>query len=276
MKRLVGILIGLSVGITPPPSVRAAALVIPSDFRPVAVEGTARAAWVNPSGIGSAGMQSLVLDGIWGGDVVDGTRRLSGGAKGISDLAYLSVAASTGRTAYAFRYEFDDVDGVADWTVLAANRVVRNSGTEVGTAIEWRGGESQSLDATVSMVRRMGTGLRMSFVVQDVFAQKVDGMEGARRYRFGTAYRPPIGLGYVSWDFDRVEDADEGQHWFALGIDRARLLRLTWATNADGEWSVRAGLLLDTTLFSGGVVDSNSKSRDILGSLEWSDLPIVD
>ena len=146
---------------------------IPSDFRPVAVESSARAVWVNPSTIGTSGVHSLILDGVWSGASVDGSRLSSRDPDGISDLAYLSLAAATDHSAYAFRYEFDDVVGVPDWTLLAANRVVRDGGTQMGTTLEWRGGESQSLDATVSVLRSLGTGLQVA-VEKSSGADKLD------------------------------------------------------------------------------------------------------
>lgn len=275
MRVQAGFVLGLLFCVASARDVGASASVTPSDFRPVAVEGTARAVWVNPSAIGSAGTQSLVIDGIWAGAPVGGGRLLADDPGGISDLAYLSVAASTDLNGFAFRYEFDDVTGVPDWTLMFANRVIRKRGTQVGTALEWRGGEKQSVDATVSFTRSLGSGLRASLVLEDVFESDVDGLDGARVWRFGAALRPPIGMGYVSWDYERVDGMDEGQQWFALGIDRARHVRLVWATSDDGEWSVRAGLFLDRTLFSGGVRDMNQGSQAVLGSIERAEVPIV-
>jgi len=237
---------------------RGAASRYPSDFRPVAAEGSARAAWVNPASIGAAGTQSLVLEGMWDGHP-----------------NHLTAAASTDRRAYAVRAELDDVEGVPDWTLIVANRVLRPHGTQVGSALEWRIGEDHSVDLTIGLSRPLGAGLQVAVVAEDVFEADVDGVDGDRLWRFGASFRPAIGLGFVSWDYQRTQDGNLERHWFGVGVDRSRKLRATWAMADDGEWTLRVGILVDRSYLSWGMREPDEGRRNHLASLDWNAAPIV-
>ncbi|MBZ0269385.1 hypothetical protein K8I85_14620, partial [bacterium] len=219
------------------------------------------------TGIGGAPWQSLVME-------VSALEQPDGEFD-TGELAALSVAASTGRTAYAFRYEFDDVEGVPDWAAIAANRVERRNGTTFGSAIEWRGGEEQSFDVTLALSTRLTGALLGSIVLEDVLASDVDGVDGSRRWRGGVALRPPGGEMFLAWDYDRLESLDEGRHWFALGMDRGAKYEFLVATNDLGEWSFRAGIRLGPARWGGAYLDPDGGPAIAVASIEVMGDPVV-
>jgi hypothetical protein len=239
------------------------------DFRPVAVEGSARAAWVDPAGIGSSGDQSLVMEGSWREDA-DGTFDLK-------HLATLTLAAATNRRAYAYIRQLEDQPGTPAWTLIAANRVVRPNGSALGTAVEWRGGTGRSVDGTVAVSAPLGarTGLRASLVLEDLFASDIDGQPGSRRWRGGVAYRVLRGDVYLSWDYDRLERTGEVRQWYGVGRDRGGGLLVRAATNDRGDWSLRVGIGVGTTRPSGALAVPDTGPRRAGAALELVGEPIV-
>lgn len=240
---------------------------LPSDFRPVAAEGSARAAWVNPSGIGGTPWQSLLVE-VSAVEQADGEFDLG-------EPAAFSVAASTGHTAYAFRKELDDVDGAPDWALIAANQVRQRGGAVFGSAVEWRGGENRTLDLTLALAMRLAGALRGAIVLEDAFANDVDGVEGSRRWRGGVALRPPGGTMFLGWDYDALEADDEGRHWFSFGMDRAHKYEFLLATNDLGDWSVRAGIRLGPARWGGGYVVPDAGASAAVASIDLVGDPVV-
>jgi len=236
---------------------RAAISRVPGDYRPVAAEGTSRAAWVNPSGIGSGGKQYLMVEGQW---EEDGDGRLLG------RLATLTVSASTDRTAYLFQKELDDHPGVADWTLLAAKRMPRKHGFDLGSAVEYRSGESRTVDATVAVTRPLGAGLKACLVVEDLFAADVDEEPGSRHWRGGLGLRPAGGGAFLTWDYDRLERDDEGRHWFAVGLDRGRGVVFRVAANDEGDWSLRIGVAARAARLEGAILHTSWGTRSFVDS----------
>jgi hypothetical protein len=245
----------------------AATTRLPSEFRPVAAEGSARAAWVNPAGIGDTPWQSLLVE-------VSAVEQADGEFD-INKLAALSVATSTGHTAYAFRKELDDVDGVPDWAVIVANRVQHRNGTVFGSALEWRGGETQGLDATFALARQLAGALRGSIVLEDALATDVDGADGSRRWRGGVALRPPGGTMFLGWDYDVLESDDEGRHWFSLGMDRGHKWEFLVTVNDQGDWSGRAGIRLGPVRWGGGYRATDGSPAIGVASIDLVGDPVV-
>lgn len=239
---------------------------MPRDFRPVAAEGTARSVWVNPAGIGSSGEQSLMVEGTW---------RESDSGDLLGELTTLTVAASTDHTAYLYVHEMDDVPGVADWTLMVANRMARPRGLDFGSALEWRGGESRTADGTVSMSKRFGGGLTGALVLEDVFESDVDGEPGTRHWRGGLAFRPGNGRAFLAWDYDRLARDDTGRHWLALGLDGGKGVLVRVAANDDGDWSFRLGISPRNARFAGALLDPDRGARTAVTSIDFLGDPIV-
>ena len=228
--------------------------LLPSDFRPVAAEGTARAAWVNPSGIGSApGSRSW-----WRWGVEQRRRGLRHGrARG-----RCPVAASTGRTAYAFRRELDDVEGVPDWIAdrrqpgRAAERDDLRFGDRVarrrGTELRRHGQRGGSAPVGVARDDRAGGRVRV-------------GRGRTRRFAplAGRSGVPAAGgTAYFSWDYRPTRGGRRVAPLVRGRLDRGNKFLLTAARNDRGEWSARVGIRLRNARCLGALREDPDGERD--------------
>lgn len=244
----------------------AAASRLPSDLRPVAAETSARGAWVNPAGFAADHRPSLVFEMAW---------RERSDEFDFSDPAAVTVAISTDNVAYSYRRELEDVPGVPDWVVSTARRNVSPNGFAWGSTVEWRGGEEQRVDGTIGVLVPLMSAIRAAVVVEDVLQTDVDGIAGDRRWRGGLSARPRGLPGYLAWDYDRFEDADEGRHWFSFGVDRAQTYGMLLAIDDQGNWSGRFGIGFGTATPSLAILNLDGGGRMAFATFEARTTPQI-
>jgi hypothetical protein len=200
-------------------------------FQPVAVEEGGRAAWICPAAISYGGASQLLVEGVFVEDE-DG---------GHGELSYLTLAAATDRRAYGWHLELDDVAGVPDWTLVAAQVLGQRRGPRLGSAIEWRGGEENRFDATLGLIAPVGRHLRAAVAAEDIFRADVDGASSERSWRAGAAARGRAG--WLSWDW-RAQEGARGRHFFGVGLDLP-WTRVSGAVDDEGGYVVALRVTVD-------------------------------
>lgn len=252
MKR---VLVVLLAALAAASRAHAAGSALLGGFQPVAVEDGARGAWICPAGIAFRGASQLVLEGVF----------VEGADGGYGDLSYLTLAAATDHRAYGWQLEIDDVSGVPDWTLVAAHVVGDgNRGPRLGTAFEWRGGEKNKLDATLSAFLPVGRTLRAAVAVEDLFRSEIDGVDADRSWRGGVAARGR--RGWLSWDWRGLEDGP-ARHFLGAGIETP-WFRTSGAVDDDGGWEAEARLVLGERAGGGGLVEPDAGSPSRFATLE--------
>jgi hypothetical protein len=235
-------------------------------FHPVAPEEGARSVWVNPAAIGSPARPSTVAELVWSDAPADGAT----GEAEPEGLRFVNYSAGTDRSSIGVQWENDDVDGVADWTIAWGKPIPVRRGVTLGTTLEWKAGEDGKLDATVAALVPLGGVARGALVVHDVFEADVDGANTSRLWRAGLSLRSAKLLGRATYDLVRSElSGADAEHWFGLGLDRGRRVRLSYAMNLDGEWSAEADYVHESFLLGGGVLDRDGGARRIFAAVEW-------
>ncbi len=237
---------------------------IPGDLRPSAADGSARAIWTNPAMLGAAETTSLVIEGVWTENVA--------GDFDWDDPAYFTIAASTDRAGYGYRRELGDVPGVPDWAFFLSGRSVTRQGWSFGSTVEWRG--KKDFDATVGLVVPMGP-LRAAIAAEDLFETDIDGTEAVRNWIGGVAWRPAGGTGFLAWDVRSPEEGGDTVHWFSIGVDRAKRLRLTASRDLDGNWSARAGLVFGSAIASAAATWPEEGAQHAVAAIDFEAEPIV-
>jgi len=261
MRRTLTILVAVG-GFAIPAGDAGAEVDLVGGFRPVAAEESARALWVNPAAIGASERPSVVAELVWL-EPPDGDR-------GLEDVRWMGLAAATDAASYGLQWEFEDAEGVPDWTFAGGKKTRLGDGPTLGVAAEWRraGGES-SFDGTVGLVFPVGRGWRIAGVGYHLLEPETDGLESPRFWQAGTSYRHPKLLGRLTYDVVFRPDPEDPQHWFGLGVDRTKRVRFSYAVNTDGDWNATLDLALGRHLVGGGVRHPDPGPQREFASWEW-------
>ncbi len=223
-------------------------------FQPAAVETGARATWVCPAAIAFYGNSQLVAEGVF----------LERPGDDFSELSFLTLAAGTEGRAYGWQLELDDIPGVSDWALAMGQTLGRGRRVKFGTFVELRGGAGTHFDTGLSAFAPVGRVLNAAFAVEDLLANEVDGVDGARKLRGGVAARGPHV--WLSWDW-RGEEHETARHFFGLGVD-APFVRVSGILSDDEEWTVEARLVIQANALGGGVTERDTAEGSRFGTIE--------
>ena len=198
-------------------------------FQSVAIEEGPRAIWINPAVLAFSGDAGLMAEGVFL-ETDDGYK----------DLSFLTVGAAAPGRAYGGQLEFDDIGGIADWTLAVSRVLGEGRRARLGTTLEWRGGDDKTFDAVIGAFMPLGRNLRVGGSVEDLLESDVDGESNQRSWRSGVgAYGH---AGWLSWDW-RGQEHETGHHIFGLGLD-LRYLRLAGSYDPEGTWTAAARLVV--------------------------------
>lgn len=228
-------------------------------FQPVAIEDGARSIWSCPAAVASRNNPQLLLEGVF--------REQPDGSHG--EISSMSLAASAPGRAYAWQLEFDDVAGLADWTLAAAQVIGRSRGPRLGTTVEYRGGEDNTFDAVLGAFAPMGRNLRAAGAVEDLFRADVDGVPMERAWRAGLAARGRHA--WASWDW-RGREHERGRNLFGAGIE-AGWLFLQGAVDTDGSWYAAMRLVSRERTVAGGWSEPDAAPGDRWAAIELGRVP---
>ena len=122
-------------------------------------------------------------------------------------------------------------------------------------------GESSDARSSLSIQRRMRWRTPESLRTHASFTSHL--------WQAGGSVRSQKLLGGLTYDFVSLEDSGDSEHWFGIAIDGARHLRLSYAVEANGDWSGEGGFARGDLFLGGGVTERDGAPRTIFASVEW-------
>jgi hypothetical protein len=227
-------------------------------LRPVAAEESARSLWVNPAAIGAQGLPRAFADVVWFEQ--DDLRP--------ADARRLSMAVSMLDAAYGIQVDLADEAGVPDWVLAWGKRMPLAGRLSLGLGLEWRGGKDSGLDAALGAVIPHRE-WRLAAAVTNLLEPTTEEVQAVRTWQLGVAWRPRSMPGRITYDAVLPSGSDS-RHWFGIGFDRTKRLRIAGALSASGDWDATVDIVLGSHLAGVGVHDPDGGTRREFASWEWT------
>jgi hypothetical protein len=252
-------------------------------FYPVAAEESGRALWINPAAVGVSVTPATVAEIVWFVDDNEGSGRLfAEGVVGDSlapassrkGLRFYNLAVSTGRSSLGFQWEFDDADGIADWTLAWSRPARLGQNLVLGSTLEWRAGSEGKLEASFALRSTLGSSITAAVVGRNVFESDVDGRKSERLWQSGISLRSAKAMGRLAYDVVILEESEDLDHWFSAALDRVKRVRLEYARNTRDEWSASADLVSEGVLLGVGIAGIEGDVLRLSLSAEWRGRPL--